>query len=149
MRYILNLLFYMISWSLVAALATCSVMFCIDKDRIIFSGITCFLMAFFIAWPLVPLTIRWNKSPWASMNLELNSRTCLRGFRWVVGLILSITAVSAFMRKSDYPAGGVLLLLGLILLSPLDKVIFVRYRSIIPAFSVRPLGSTAIILSGI
>ena len=145
MKYLL-VIFHLLCWGLVTALATCSVMFCIDKDRCILSGIACLLIAFFIAGQLVPIAIKWSRSPLDTPKLSIS---LLTGLRSVSGLIISLAAVGAFMHKEDLLYGFCFLSFGLVPLSPLDKIIFVRYKSIVPAFSVLPRNRTILVLSGL
>ncbi|HTI12650.1 MAG TPA: RNA-binding domain-containing protein [Puia sp.] len=90
---------------------------------------------FFVALPIFSSLLKPNPDP--APKLVFDAKTAFAWFRACWGFFLALGGVAA-IAKHEYLFGLPLMLMGLIFISPLDRILFREYKSIIPALSVRP-----------
>ena len=146
MKQVILQLFRIQCWCVLVFISLGTLSFLATGD--IMAGICFLLVTIVVVWRLIPFLFRG-----INPVMGLNMKTIFTYIRWNFGFMFAAIGIEGFMKATkqhERPVFSlVYLLMGLILLSPLDTFIFIRYRSIIPALSVRPKDSTVAILSGL
>ena len=90
---------------------------------------------FFAVLPIFPTLVKSNPDP--PPKLVYDAKTAFAWFRACWGFCLSIAGVAGIAKHEYWPAIP-MMMMGLIFFSPLDRILFREYKSLIPALSVRP-----------
>jgi len=117
-------------------------------SRYIYAGISCIFIAVVILFPVARMLYKGHKPlPPASIQTDLHALKILAWIRKGIAILSCMTAVGAFQRGKD-SEGALILLICIILLTPLDAVVFGQSSPPLLSDTPRPDWRHAVIVLG-